>query len=151
MDTSKIGHEWPSYTLEVERGKITEFARAIKTADPVYVDGAAARAAGYADVPAPPTFSAVGSHWAPQVSVEDDLGVDLKRVLAGGAEWEYLGDIVAGDVLTVVGRVADIVEKRGSRGPMTLLIRENTFVNQRGERVLRVRSTMIELGAGDPS
>jgi hypothetical protein len=30
---------------------------------------------------------------------------------------------------------------------MTLIIRENTFVNQRGETVLRLRGTMIELGA----
>lgn len=152
VDHSKIGHEWAPYTIEVERGKIAEFARAIKTGDAVYLDREAARAAGYADVPAPPTFSAVGQHWAPPVPVEDDLGVDLRRVLAGGADWEYLGDIVAGDVLTVHGRIADIVDKRGSRGPMTLLIRENTFVNQHGETVLRLRSTMIELApAGKPA
>lgn len=146
-DFGKIGFEWPPYTIEVERGKVAEFARAVRASDPVYADPAAARAAGYADVPAPPTFSAVGQHWAPHASVEDDLGVDLRRVLAGGAEWEYLGDIVAGDVLTVHGRVVDMVSKRGSRGPMTLIVRENTFVNQRGETVLRLRGTMIELGA----
>lgn len=145
-DFGKIGFEWPVYTIEVERGKIAEFAQAVKAADPVYRDRDAARAAGYADVPVPPTFSAVGQHWAPKVSVEEDLGVDLKRVLAGGAEWEYLGDIVAGDVLTVHGRVVDMVEKQGGRGPMTLIVRENTFVNQRGETVLRLRGTMIELG-----
>lgn len=146
VDRSKIGHEWPPYTIDVERGKIAEFARAIKTDDPVYRDIEAARAAGYADLPAPPTFSAVAAHWSPRVSVEQDLGVDLKRVLAGGAEWEYLGEIVAGETLTVRSRIADIVDKSGSRGPMTLVVMENSFRNAGGEEVLRVRSTMIELG-----
>jgi hypothetical protein len=146
VDRSKIGHEWAPYTMQVERGKVREFADAVFSDDAVYRDVEAARAAGYPDLPVPPTFSAVTAHWSPQTSVEDDLGVDLKRVLAGGAEWEYLGEIVAGETLTVRGRIADIVEKQGSRGPMTLVIRENTFCNERGEDVLRVRSTMIELG-----
>ncbi|MEV7011481.1 MaoC family dehydratase N-terminal domain-containing protein [Streptosporangium sp. NPDC051022] len=140
-----IGHEYPSYSFPVEHGKVREFALAVKNDDPVHHDVEAARAAGYAHLPVSPTFSAVTSHWAVR-SGPDVLGMDLKRVLAGGAEWEYLGDIVAGDVLTVRSRIADVLSKNGSRGPMTLVVTEYTFVNQRDETVLRLRSTVIELG-----
>ncbi|GAA1002341.1 hypothetical protein Aple_000130 [Acrocarpospora pleiomorpha] len=138
-----IGHTYPPYTLPVEHGKVREFALAVKDADPAYRDLEEAHAAGYRSLPVPPTFSAVTSHWAAR---QDVLGLDLRRVLAGGAEWEYLGEIVAGDVLTVRSRVADVQEKNGSRGPMTLIVTEHDFVNQQAETVLRLRSTAIELG-----
>ncbi|GII87842.1 hypothetical protein Ssi03_58320 [Sphaerisporangium siamense] len=139
-----IGHAYTPYTFPVEHGKVREFARAVKDEDPVYHDVEAARAAGYRHLPAPPTFSAVTSHWATRNV--DVLRLDLRRVLAGGAEWEYLGDIAAGDVLTVRSHIADVQEKTGSRGPMTLVITEHEFVNEREETVMRLRSTVIEMG-----
>jgi hydroxyacyl-ACP dehydratase HTD2-like protein with hotdog domain len=139
-----IGHAYTPYTFPVEHGKVREFALAVKDGDPVYRDADAARAAGYRHLPIPPTFSAATLHWA--VRDEDVVRLDLRRVLAGGAEWEYLGDVVAGDVLTVRSRIADVQEKTGSRGPMTLVITEHDFVNEREETVLRVRSTVIEMG-----
>ncbi|GII66179.1 hypothetical protein Skr01_62640 [Sphaerisporangium krabiense] len=139
-----VGHAYTPYTFPVEHGKVREFALAVKDEDPVYHDVEAARAAGYRHLPVPPTFSAVTSHWA--VRDVDVLRLDLRRVLAGGAEWEYLGDIVAGDVLTVRSRIADVQEKTGSRGPMTLMITEHEFVNEREETVMRMRSTVIEMG-----
>lgn len=145
VDRNAIGHEYPPYSFPVEHGKIREFARAIKDDDPVLHDVDAARAAGYRHLPAPPTFSAVTAHWAPPTD-RDVLGLDLRRVLAGGAEWEYLGEITAGDVLTVRSRVADMTDKIGSRGPMTLVTIENTFTNQHDQTVLRLRTTVIELG-----
>ncbi|MFF3671812.1 FAS1-like dehydratase domain-containing protein [Microtetraspora malaysiensis] len=139
-----IGHTYTPYTFPVEHGKVREFAGAVKDDDPVYRDVEAARAAGYAHLPVPPTFSAVTSHWA--VRDTDVLGLDLRRVLAGGSEWEYLGDVVAGEWMTVRSRIADVQYKTGSRGPMTLVITEYDFVNQHEETVLRLRSTVIELG-----
>ncbi|GAA0402820.1 hypothetical protein Acor_68260 [Acrocarpospora corrugata] len=133
-----VGHTYPHYTVRVEHGKVREFALAVKDDDPVYADEAGR-------LPAPPTFSAVTSHWLPRERA-DVLGLDLRRVLAGGAEWEYLGEIVAGDVLTVRAHIAEVSEKTGSRGPMTLVVTEHEFVNQREETVLRLRSTVIELG-----
>ncbi len=143
--TGLIGHAYPPYSFPVEHGKVREFAVAVKDRDPVYLDVEKARSAGYAHLPVPPTFSAVTTHWAVRDG-EDVLGLNLRRVLAGGAEWEYLGDVVVGDVLTVRSRIADVLDKSGSRGPMTLIVTEHEFVNQRAETVMRLRSTVIELG-----
>ncbi|MEZ5176739.1 MAG: MaoC family dehydratase N-terminal domain-containing protein [Acidimicrobiales bacterium] len=51
-----IGRTTAVGTLVVERAPLTAFARAVHADDPVYRNADAARAAGFDDVPAPPTF-----------------------------------------------------------------------------------------------
>jgi hypothetical protein len=136
IDRSIIGRQQPSLSMTVERGKIMEFARAILDDNPLY----------YGDDPAVPlTFSVTLAHWQPpdiEVVIE---GLDLTRVLHGGHEFEYLGDIHVGDELTTRGKVVDIYEKRGSRGgTMTFIEAETVFSNQHGEDVLKTRSVLIE-------
>ncbi|MBN8507923.1 MAG: MaoC family dehydratase N-terminal domain-containing protein [Burkholderiales bacterium] len=53
IDKSLIGRELPPSTLTLERGRLRFYARAIGETDPVRTDLAAARDAGYADLPAP--------------------------------------------------------------------------------------------------
>lgn len=139
-----VGQPLPTYSFPVETGKVVEFAKAVFADDPVHTDVRAAEAEGFAGVVAPPTFSAVAQHWAPQ-DTGNLLDLDLRRVLAAGAEWDYYEPIVAGDVLTVAGEVVSVEHKEGRRGGMTLITRENRFVNQRDELVMKVRSTVIEL------
>src|SRR5262249_61277900 len=69
------------------------------------------------------------------------LTYDVRRLLHGEQEFEYLAPVYAGDTLTATGRVADVYEKAGSRGGvMTFGVIETTFTNQRGEAVLISRS-----------
>ena len=76
------------------------------------------------------------------------LTYDVRRLLHGEQEFEYLAPVYAGDVLTATARVADVYEKQGSRGgTMTFGILETTFTNQRGESVLISRSTLVETAA----
>ncbi len=145
MNKSEIGNSGKPVTMHVERGKIREFARAIKDDNPVYLDEEYAQRTVGGIVP-PPTFSMTLGFW-------DDgrtrplLTYDVRRLLHGEQEFEYLAPIHAGDALTAVARVADVYEKTGSRGgTMTLGILETTFTNQRGEKVLISRSTLIETG-----
>lgn len=56
IDRKWIGHELPPSVLPIERSRLQFFAKAIGETDPVYTDAAAARDAGYPDLPAPPTF-----------------------------------------------------------------------------------------------
>ena len=55
-DKSLIGHVTAQGSVEVEKGKLRFFAKAIGETDPVYTDPAAARDAGHRDLPVPPTF-----------------------------------------------------------------------------------------------
>jgi acyl dehydratase len=145
VDRSYIGSTGQPVTMHVERGKIREFARAIKDDDPLYADEAyAAREAG--GIVPPVTFLQTVSHWDDGAG-RPRLPFDLKRVLHGEQEYEFLGPIHAGDVLTAVSRIADVYEKPGKRGgPMTFAVTETEYRNQRGELVARARHVTIETG-----
>ena len=140
----RIGRTAPPVKMRVEYGKIREFAKAIKDDNPVYFDeGHAAREAG--GVVPPPTFSMTMSHWTEGVIGGPKLDMDLRRVLHGEQEFEYVRPIRAGDVLTFRSRTKDVLQKEGKRGgTMTFVIGETEFKNQRGEVVAYMRNTAIE-------
>ncbi|HEX9775693.1 MAG TPA: MaoC family dehydratase N-terminal domain-containing protein [Actinomycetota bacterium] len=140
IDKSLIGTEMGGTQMVVERGKIMEFARATLDEDPVYFEPGA---------PATPTFTMAIGHWpAPQGSQGQalaKLGLNLLRVLHAGQEFEYLGEVRDGDVLTTRSKISNIWEKEGKRGgTMTFVESETTFTNQRGEDVLVSRMTLVE-------
>jgi len=145
MDQSDIGRVGAPQVLHVEFGKIREFARAIKDDNPLYFDPEYANdeAGG---VLAPPTFTMTLAHWDSGKG-RPALDLDLRRLLHGEQEFEYLRPIHAGDVLTATTRVANVFEKAGSRGgTMKFAVLETEFKNQKGVLVLRSRSTLIETG-----
>ena len=143
MQKSEIGNTSAPLTMHIERGKIREFARAIKDDNPLYRDEEHAKKQAGGIMP-PPTFTMTSTFWSDGPG-KPLLTYDFRRLLHGEQEFEYLAPIHAGDVLTSTTRVADVFEKEGSRGgKMTLGIIETTFVNQRGEKVLLSRSTLIE-------
>lgn len=57
LDQSFVGRTYPpTDPYEVGREKIREFAESIGDTNPAYTDAEAAKALGYSDVIAPPTF-----------------------------------------------------------------------------------------------
>ncbi len=143
MDKDAIGRSGAPVTMRIEQGKIREFARAIRDDNPVYFDEAHAKKEAGGILP-PPTFTMTQAFWE-DGSGRIALDMDLRRVLHGGQEFEYVRPIHAGDVLTAQGRVADVYKKPGKRGgEMTFAVLETEFRNQRGEVVLYSRSTLIE-------
>ncbi len=78
----------PSYEVGLE--KIREYANAVGETSPVYHDRAAARAAGFRDVVAPPMFAVVYSAGAMGPAIFDpELGIDFMRLLHGGQEFVW--------------------------------------------------------------
>lgn len=140
LDKSIIGTEMGGTTMVVERGKIHEFALAILDDNPVYNEP---------DALVPPTFTMAIAHWpAPsggQGAKLAELGLDLLRILHAGQEYEYLGEIRAGDTLTTRSQISDMSEKEGKRGgTMTFISSETTFTNQRGTDVLIARTILVQ-------
>jgi len=140
VDRSIVGTEMGGSWMLVEQGKVREFAKAILDDNPVYSED---------DPPLPPTFTMAMAHWpAPQggqAAGLSKLGLDMLRVLHGGQEYEYLGEIKVGDKLTTRSKIADIYEKEGKRGgTLTFVTSETTFTNQRGEDVLVARTILVQ-------
>ena len=61
LNTEAIGKTYPPTLYAVGREKIKEYAYAVGETNPLHLDHEAARAAGYADVVAPPMFAVVYS------------------------------------------------------------------------------------------
>ncbi|MCY1529242.1 hypothetical protein D9M68_643760 [compost metagenome] len=148
-DQSLIGYQFPPFRFKVEEGKIAEFAKAILSSDDYYFNAEAAQRLGFSAQPAPPTFSTVTLHWQPPQE-GNPLNLDLKRVLAGGNEWEYLRPMLAGEEFTVRSHIADVTRKRGAKGEMTLIVREMGFYDESEQLALIARSTIIEMPPSPP-
>lgn len=142
VDKKWIGFEIGSSVLPFERGRLKFFAKAIGETSPVYLDESAARDAGYADLPAPPTFLFTAElDSGAMFGLLDRLGVPIQNVLHGEQSFEYLGPIVAGDTVTVTSRIKDIYDKKG--GVLEFIETESQVTNQRGEPVARLRSLTV--------
>ena len=77
--------------------------------NPVHHEPDAARAAGYADVVAPPTFAVVVQEATlAQLLAEPDAGIDFSRVVHGEQSFTYDRPIVAGDELTATLTVTSV-------------------------------------------
>lgn len=110
----------PDGTYEVGREKITEFATAIGTTDPVHFDRDAATAAGYPDVIAPPTFAVLVAQRADARVVDDPAsGIDFTRVVHGEQQLTHHRPIRAGDVLATTTHV-DTVRMMAGNAMITL-------------------------------
>ena len=140
LERSLIGRESEPTTHEVEKGAIRRFAEAIGDPNPLALDEAAARAAGFSGLVAPPTF-AFTLGWSERFRHSLDLGT--RSVLHGEQSFEYARPIVAGDRLTVRSKVADVLERAGASGPMDVLVIEDEGRGEKGDLVFKVRSTFI--------
>ena len=142
IDMQWIGHEFRSSEMAIERGRLRFFAKAVGETNPVYTDVEAARAAGYSDLPAPPTFLfAAELDSGAMFERLDARAIPLGKLLHGEQGFEYFAPVVAGDTVTVRTRVADIyVKKNGALEFVEMLARVS---NQRGEHVASLRSLTV--------
>ena len=105
----------PTPPYQVGREKIREFASAVGANDPLHHDLEAAKAAGYPDLVAPPTFLAVLTmRVLTDLVLDPDLGVDYSRVVHGDQRFVYQRPIVAGDELVVVNRIEEVMNRGGN-------------------------------------
>jgi acyl dehydratase len=143
VNTTAIGKTYEPATYAVGREKIREYARAVGETNPLHLDLQAARAAGHADVVAPPLFAVVYSAASVGPPILDpDVGLNLAMMVHGGQDFEWGPLVVAGDEITTTASVKDIFERDG-RG---YYVFESTSTNQRGEQVCRGTWTNIVRG-----
>jgi acyl dehydratase len=124
----------------VERTAIRRFADALGDPNPLYQDEAVAKAAGYPALVAPPTF-AVALTANDRFRHSLDLGT--RSILHSEQQLEYARALVAGDRITVVSRVADVLERPSASGPMDVIVLEDEGRDDGGEVVFRARATLI--------
>jgi acyl dehydratase len=116
LDQSFVGRTYPpTEPYEVGREKIREFAGAVGDTNPVYTDPEAAKALGYSDVIAPPTFVfSITFRAAGQVVEDPQLGLDYSRVVHGDQKFAYRRPVRAGDRLTVTSTIEAVKSMAGN-------------------------------------
>ncbi|HET9137930.1 MaoC family dehydratase N-terminal domain-containing protein [Actinophytocola sp.] len=116
LDASFNGRVYPpSPVYEVSREKIKEFAEAIGEQNPIHFDAEAARAAGHADVLAPPTFLTIVNIRAIDAIISDpELGLDYSRMVHAEQSFSFSRPVRAGDRLTVTARIEDVATRMGN-------------------------------------
>ncbi|MCU1525922.1 MAG: hypothetical protein JWO18_2816 [Microbacteriaceae bacterium] len=133
----------PTEPYLVGREKIREFSRAVFASSPINTDVTAARAAGYTDVVAPPTFAVVVQELTlRQLLSEPDAGIDFTRVVHGDQRFSFTRPIVAGDELTATLTVASVK----SLGGHSMVTAESSIVDAEGAHVLTAISTLVVRG-----
>ena len=136
-----IGIQSQPTVIEIERSMIKRFAEAIEDPNPLWQDEEYARNARNGGIVAPPGFLISLMMRGPMPELPFEL--PFTRLLDGGGEWEYFKPIRPGDVITVVTRLADVMEREGKMGTMVFLVTETTWKNQRNELIARSRGTSI--------
>jgi acyl dehydratase len=145
LDQSFVGRSYPpTEPYEVGREKIREFAEAVGDTNPVYTDPEAAKALGYADVIAPPTFVfSITFKAAGQVLHDPRLGLDYSRVVHGDQKFAYQRPVRAGDRLTVTSAIEAIKSLAGND---VLEIRGEVH-DETGEHVLTAWTKLVARAA----
>jgi acyl dehydratase len=114
VNTEAVGKRYPPSSYAVGREKIREYAYAVGETNPLHLDVDAARAAGYADVVAPPMFAVVyaGRSITPAL-FDPEVGINFANMLHAGQEFAWGPLVVAGDEISTVTSVGDISERGG--------------------------------------
>ena len=129
---SVVGKRFAPVTYAIGREKIREYAAAVGETDPLHADLDVARAAGHADLVAPPMFVVV--YTAPAIGpafVDPAVGMDFARMVHGGQEFTWGPLVLAGDEIATEVELTGVSE----RGGMGFYVFESRSDNQRGERV----------------
>lgn len=142
IDKAFIGHEFKPFSTEIEKGQLKFFAKVIGETNPVYSDETAAQAAGYKTIPAPPTFMfSIELSGPEQFPIVKLMNLELGRILHGTQEFEYPGQIYAGDTIHQTSKIVDIFDKKD--GALEFVVQESTYTNQNGELVGKARQTLV--------
>ncbi|MGB1885591.1 MAG: MaoC family dehydratase N-terminal domain-containing protein [Gammaproteobacteria bacterium] len=141
LSKASIGYRTPEFDVEIEKGRLRLFAKAIGETNPVYSDEEQAKAAGYRSLPVPPTF-----FFCLEMEREDpyewfsDLNIPLGKVLHAEQAFKYHHTVCAGDTVHFSGEIVDIYHKKGGR--LEFLVHRN-FVSCEGKAVGEFDRTIV--------
>ncbi|GAA2638553.1 MaoC family dehydratase N-terminal domain-containing protein [Dactylosporangium fulvum] len=138
VDDSAAGRVGEPFTLDVERGKIREFARAVRSQNPDYLE---------AERPVvPPTFLTTAFFWQSGPSDPwEAVAMDQRKGLHAEQEYVFHGPPPrAGTRLTGRSRIESVTRKEGRSGTLTFAVMVTEFHDETGRLVATARLTGVE-------
>jgi acyl dehydratase len=138
IDPSATGRVYEPQRYEVGREKIREFAEAISDDSPACRDADAARALGYADIIAPPTFAMLPVLRGFDILM-NDLKIEYSRVIHVDQRFAHARPIQAGDRLLTTTTLDTVRSRAGS----DFLGIRCDVATESGEHVCTATSTLL--------
>lgn len=153
-----VGQPTGAARVVVERGPVQHFADAVLSTNEIYHNPDAARAAGFDNIPAPPTWAfamefagkfdeiqpsdaPVGN---PLASALGPLMAKGGLILHGEQEFVYHRPVQVGDVLVSEGKITDAYQKESKGRTMTFIVSETNWRDDAtGEPVVTARFNLI--------
>jgi len=142
-----VGKTLDTIVFKVEEGAIQRYAQAIGDPNPLFNDLDYAKSTKHGRLLAPPGFTG----WPIKAGrpTEKLFAFLVKagappRILDGGIEFEFIEPIGAGDVLTATSKIAKVTERETKLGKTMFTTAEVTYVNQKGNTVVRSWATIIQ-------
>jgi acyl dehydratase len=149
-------NEWsPPVRVEIERGPVMLFARAVKDHSPVYASERAAREAGFDRVAVPPTYTFVMASAGAFPDIQPAGGTGSMYASAGGdaasafardglflhgeQHFTYHRAVGVGDVLEGRLRTSKPIARQARRGPMEVTYFQTTWTDVNGNPVVDER------------
>ncbi|MET7398755.1 MaoC family dehydratase N-terminal domain-containing protein [Dactylosporangium sp. NPDC005572] len=138
VDASAVGRVGEPFTLDVERGKIREFARATHSQNPAYLQAE--------DPVVPPTFLTTAFFWQSGASDPwEAVAMDQRKGLHAEQEFVFHGPPPrAGTRLTGRSRIESVTRKEGRRGTLTFAVMVTDFHDEAGNLVATAKLTGVE-------
>jgi acyl dehydratase len=139
---------------EVSALAFQRYAIAVGDLNPIYFDDAAARAAGYPGIVAPPNYLTSVLGWQPGPAEPDLLadGTEARilvpeirglRLMGGGHDLTYGKPIVPGAIVTARRKLVDIYERKAKFGVLLFAVSDIVYTDQHGEHLVTCRETVI--------
>ena len=136
---------------EFGRASIRYFALAMGDDNPLYVDDAYARKAGYPSVIAPPTLICETCQYSNNPPNEDGyighewhLPVSGCRLIRAGNDYEFMRPVLPVDRISVTWTLEDIVERSSSRGGTQLFVTSVARYRDAADAVVAInRETLV--------
>jgi len=153
-----IGQPTGKAKVVIERAPVQHFADAVLSTSPIYHGPEAATAAGFGNIPAPPTFPFAmefSGKFEELQPADQPAGSPLAKavgplmakgglILHGEQEFIYHRPIEVGDVLVGTGYIVDIYQKESKGRTMTFIIQETNWNDDKtGEPVCTARFNLI--------
>ncbi len=154
-----VGKPIGKAVVALERGPLSRFAEAVTESSPVFQRLDAAQAAGFADIPVPPTYwFSAAEFWGafpedqppdavpefnPMAAVMGELFKTGGLILHGEQEYTYHRPVVAGERLSSETIVSDLYTKETGDRTMTFLVTETTYRDADGAPVVTATMNLI--------
>jgi acyl dehydratase len=144
VNASYAGRTYPpTAAYVVGREHLRDFAAAVGATHPAHHEVEAARALGYPDVVAAPTFAVVIAQRAEAQLIDDpEAGIDFSRVVHADERFTHHRPIHAGDHLVTVLHVDAITERAG----LAMVTTRCEISAEDGAHVATVTSTLAVRG-----